>query len=368
MIRARKTVERVEEYAPQPEGRLGMIRLDLNENTIGCPAGLARAVRRVITPEWCAVYPEYEKNHETLARYFGVSPAELMMTNGVDDAIMLICDTFVEPGDALVIPSPTFSIYQFFHEVRGGKTRAVNYNGNVRLPLDKLISAGRRARWMALANPNNPTGTLILPEDLKALLQALPETLVLVDEAYFDFSSVTILPWIRRYPNLIVSRTLSKAFGLAALRIGLLFANKKLMGLMRRIHAVYAVNGLAAACAAEAVHYDKSMQSIAKTICRNRETFCRDLDQLKIPYVPSSANFVLTRVGPGARQIAARLRKQGILVRAWSNEPRLKQCLRITIGSASQMRRLTDALARLDYLIEPRDRTAAAGETGGWFS
>ncbi|MGH9352872.1 MAG: pyridoxal phosphate-dependent aminotransferase [Terriglobia bacterium] len=371
MIRARKTVERVEEYTPQPEGRLGMIRLDLNENTVGCPAELVRAIRRVITPEWCAVYPEYEKSHETLARYFGVSPAELMMTNGVDDAIMLICDTFVDPGDALVIPSPTFSIYQFFHEVRGGVTRAVNYDRNVCLPLDKLISAGRRARWMALANPNNPTGTLVPPEDLKTLIEALPETLVLVDEAYFDFSGVTILPWIRCYPNLIVSRTFSKAFGLAALRIGLLFANKKLMGLMRRIHAVYAVNGLAAACAAESVHYDQAMRRVAATVCRSREAFYRDLERFKIPYMSSSANFVLTRVGPEAQEIAARLRKQRILVRSWSNEPRLKRCLRMTIGSAPQMRRLTDALAGLVHLInpdKPRNRTVAGGAMGGWFS
>lgn len=365
MIRARKTVERVEEYALQPEGRLGLIRLDLNENTLGCPPGLVRAMRRVISPEWCAVYPEYEKSQEALARYFRVSPEELMMTNGVDDAIMLICDTFVDPGDALAIPSPTFSIYQFFHEVRGGKTNMVSYDRHARLPIDRLISAARQARWVALANPNNPTGTLIPPEELKALLKSAPDTIVLVDEAYFDFSGATILPWIRRYPNLIVSRTLSKAFGLAALRIGLLFAQERLMGLMRRIHAVYAVNGLAAACAAESVNYDQAVRRTAKSICRNRELFCRDLERLGVPHVPSSANFVLTRVGPRAREIASRLRKQGILVRAWTNEPKLKECLRITIGSAAQMRRLAAALAPLTRLIvKPASREMP---TGGWF-
>lgn len=369
MIRVRKTVERVEEYAPQPEGRLGMIRLDLNENTIGCPAGLVRAMRRMISPEWCAIYPEYEKSHEALARYFGVSPAEIMMTNGVDDAIMLICDTFVDPGDALVIPTPTFSIYQFFHEVRGGKTKTVGYDSKARLSVDKLIAAARRARWMALANPNNPTGTLVSSDDLKSILQSAPDTIVLVDEAYFDFSGVTILPWIRRYPNLIVSRTLSKAFGLAALRIGLLFAQKRLMSLMRRIHAVYAVNGLAAACAAESVNYGQATRSIANSICGNRELFCRDLERLGIPYVPSSANFVLTRVGARAREITARLRKQGILVRAWTNEPKLAGCLRITIGNTAQMRQLTKALARLDSLIDkPEPMITPAAASGGWFS
>src|SRR5579863_5355424 len=93
MIRARRTVERVEEYVPLPEGRLGMIRLDLNENVTGCSAGLLRALKRSMTREWCAIYPEYEISRKILASYFGVSVDEMIITNGVDDAIMLICDT-----------------------------------------------------------------------------------------------------------------------------------------------------------------------------------------------------------------------------------------------------------------------------------
>ncbi|MGH9398596.1 MAG: pyridoxal phosphate-dependent aminotransferase [Terriglobia bacterium] len=372
MIRARKAVEQVEEYRPQPEGRAGLLRLDLNENTVGCPPGLVRALRRVMTPAWCAVYPEYETSRNALAQYFGVSPEELIVTNGVDDSIMMICDTFVDPGDALVIPSPTFSIFQFFHEVSGGKTRAVRYDREARLPIGKLIAAGKRARWMALANPNNPTGTMFPPEDLGALLKALPGTVVLVDEAYFDFSGVTILPWIRRFPNLIVSRTFSKAFGLAALRIGLMFADRGLTGLMRRIHAAYAVNALAAAAAAEAIHFADPVAHYAGAVRLNRERFCRELDRMRIRYIPSSANFVLIRVGPRAQEVVERLRKQGILVRGWSGDSQLKHCVRITIGAALQMRLMADALSHLLRLIDT-DSTAAQnrrtkGSFKGWFS
>jgi histidinol-phosphate aminotransferase len=368
MIRARKAVEDVEEYVPMPEGRAGMIRLDLNENTDGCPPGLVRALRRTMTREWCAIYPEYEKGRKALAGYFGLSPDEIILTNGVDDAIMLICDTFVEPGDALVIPSPTFSIFQFFHEVRGGKTHVVGYDGSARLALNELIAAGKRARWMALANPNNPTGTLISPGDLKVLLKALPGTLVLVDEAYFDFSGVTVLPWIRSFQNLIVSRTLSKAFGLAALRIGLMFANRDIIRLMRRIHAAYAVNAAAAACAVQAVHYEAAVKRYARMVCSNRERFCGYLERAGIPYLPSAANFVLTRVGPRAQEVALRLRKQGILVREWRNDPKLRPCLRITIGTAPQMRRLTEALAPLLHLIKPENGSMPLARSEGWFT
>ena len=368
MIRVRKTVERVAEYTPVPEGRADMIRLDLNENTVGCPAGLLRALKRTMAPEWCAIYPEYEKNRKILAHHFAVSPDELIITNGVDDAIMLICDTFVDPGDVLVIPSPTFTIYQFFHEVRGGKTRTVSYDREARLPVEKLIAAGKHARWIAIANPNNPTGTLVPPEELKTLLQALPGTLVLVDEAYFDFSGATILPWIRRFPNLVVSRTFSKAYGLAALRIGLMFANRKLTSMMLRIHAVYAVNAAAAACAAEAVNYSEAVKRYSAMVCANRERFCRQLKAMNIPYIPSAANFVLTRAGVRATEVAEGFHKLGVLVRAWPGDAQLKHCLRITIGTVPQMRRAVKALASLQHLIE-KDRNASGPYSSArWFT
>lgn len=368
MIRARRAVERVAEYKPQPEGREAMLRLDLNENTVGCPPALVRSIRCAMTPRWCSVYPEYEKSRASLARHFGVNPAELIVTNGVDDSIMLICDTFVDPGDLLVIPSPTFSIYQFFHEVAGGKTRRVRYDSQARLSMAKLTVAGKRARWMALANPNNPTGTLISPPDLEALLRALPRTVVLVDEAYFDFSGVTILPWIRRFPNLIVSRTLSKAYGLAALRIGLMFANRHLAGLMQRIHAVYAVNGLAAVAASEATKHTRAVERYSEMIRRNRKSFCRKLDLMRIPYIRSSANFVLTHVGPRSPELVKKMRQRGILVRGWPGDRELAECVRITIGSADQMRRAARALNEQRGLLQPDGRKTAEPRFGGWFA
>jgi histidinol-phosphate aminotransferase len=187
---------------------------------------------------------------------------------------------------------------------------------------------------------------------LKALLTAASETLVLVDEAYFDFSGVTILAWIRRYPNLIVSRTFSKAFGLATLRIGFMFAHKELARLMKRVHAAYAVNGVAAFAAVEAIRHEDHVRRYAEMIVRNRDDFCRQLEFWRIPHAPTAANFVLVRIGGRAQHVAERLRRRGVLVRDWSDDPRLSNYLRITIGDASQMRRLSMELARLLPLVE----------------
>ena len=190
MIRPRKAIERLTQYRPPQEGRGGKMRLDFNENTVGCARQVVRALRRAVNPEMLTRYPEYDEGRRTLAAYFGVAPEELVLTNGTDDAIKTVCDTFVDPDDTLLVPAPTFPVYEFFHSVAGGKTLRIRYDENFRLPSKKFVSALKRqpVRWVALANPNNPTGTQIPHADLKAILLAAPETLVLVDEAYHDFA------------------------------------------------------------------------------------------------------------------------------------------------------------------------------------
>jgi histidinol-phosphate aminotransferase len=374
MIRPRKSVRRLQKYRPPLEGRGGKIRLDFNENTVGCPPEVVRTLRRALNAEMLTRYPEYDASRKTLARYFGVAPEEMLLTNGTDEAIKMICDTFVDSGEVLVVPVPTFPVYEFFHNVAGGRIVRVRYDEDFRLPLDKFIAAlCRRTRWVALANPNNPTGTLTPKSALKAILVAAPGTLVLVDEAYFDFSGETVLPWIREYPNLVVTRTFSKAFGLAALRMGCLFANAQLAEVLHRAQNPFAVNALAVMCACVAIRHADCVRRYVAEVKANRAEFCRWLDSLEIPYVPSSANFVLTRVGERAPEIARRLRSEGILVRDWSYDPHLRGYLRVTIGSAAQTRRLIEELERVEHLIDTRNgakawRNFVAYSQTGWFA
>lgn len=119
MVRLRKSVARLHKYRPPLEGRGGKMRLDFNENTIGCAPEVVRALRRALSADRLSCYPEYEAGRKRLANFFGVRPEELVLTNGTDDAINVICQAFVEPGDLLLVPAPTFPVYQFFHEVAG---------------------------------------------------------------------------------------------------------------------------------------------------------------------------------------------------------------------------------------------------------
>lgn len=374
MIRPRQAIERLQKYRPPLEGRGGKLRLDFNENTVGCAPEVIRALRRGLSAESLTRYPEYDEARTILARYFKVAKEELLLTNGTDDAIKMICDAFVDPSDVLLQPSPTFPVYKFFHEVAGGEVSRIPYDEHFRLPLDQLLSAlKKRPRWLALANPNNPTGTMIPRDDLRTLLRAAPKTVVLVDEAYFDFSGETVLPWIGKYPNLIVTRTFSKAFGLAALRMGCIFANAELAECMHRGQNPFAVNSLAMAAACEAIRHPAYVRRYADEVRGNRKQFCRLLQVMGIPFVPSSSNFVLTRFGEHAPEIGRRLREVGILVRDWSYDPHLRGYLRITIGSTRQTRRLVKALRKMEPLMDLRDGARAwknfvVYSSTGWFA
>lgn len=374
MIRPRKAVERLKKYRPPMEGRAGKLRLDFNENTVGCAPQVIRALRRELSAEMLTRYPEYGKSREALASYFGVKPEEMLLTNGTDDAIKAICDAFVDPGDVLLVPGPTFPVYEFFNNVAGGAIERVRYNEKFELPVESVVAAiHKNTRWLALASPNNPTGTVISKPDLRAILEAAPHVLVLVDEAYYDYSGETVLPWIRDYENLLVTRTFSKAFGLAALRMGFIFGNPELVELLHRAQNPFQVNSLALAAAAIAIQHEEHVKKYVAQIRANRDRVNRWLDSRGIPYVRSSANFILTRVGERAPEIAQRLRAEGILVRDWSYDPHLQGYLRFTIGSRAQTRRLLEELGKQEQLIETRDTTKAwrnlvTYSQTGWFA
>jgi histidinol-phosphate aminotransferase len=375
MIKPRQAIETLKKYRPPQEGRGGKMRLDFNENTVGCPPQVIRALQRALDPEMMTRYPEYDEGRRKLAAYFRVKPEEMLLANGTDDAIKMVCDTFVDPDDTLLVPAPTFPVYEFFNSVAGGKILRVRYDEQFRLPTDELVATltAQRVRWVALANPNNPTGTQIPKRSLQKILQAAPGTVVLVDEAYQDFSGQTILPWIRRYRNLIVTRTFSKAFGLAALRVGCLFASPELIEPLQRGQNPFAVNSLALMCACIAIRYDGQVRKYAEMVRKNRAGFCSWLAAHEIPFVPSSANFVLTRVGEHAPEIALKLRRKKILVRDWSYDPHLKGYLRFTIGSEAQTRRLMEELHRVRNLIQTPNGTRAwknmvSYSSTGWFA
>jgi histidinol-phosphate aminotransferase len=343
-LRLRPSVKRIRNYEAPEEGRAGKLRLDFNENTIGCSPAVLRALRQ-ITPEQLAMYPEYESSIRRLAAYFDVRPTEMLLTNGVDDALRLLMEVFIEPGDAVLIPEPTFSMYRFFSQVAGARILSVRYDGEMNFPLEAVLHELRRSpHILFIANPNNPTGTLLDEAGLARILDAAPRTVVLVDEAYFEFSGLTVLPWIRQRPNLIVSRTFSKAAGLAALRLGALFARADVLSAMRRAFTPYPVNSLALTAAEAALKDETFLRTYVKDVLESRSQLGRGLEQMGARVFPSAANFVLADFGPGGTRLVKRLERRGILVRDRASEFGRDGFVRITAGTVSQTQQLLRAI------------------------
>lgn len=343
-LRFRASVKRIRDYEAPDEGREGKLRLDFNENTLGCSPAVLKALRNV-TPEQLAMYPEYENAVRRLADYFEVRPAEMLLTNGVDDALRLLMEVFIEPGDSVLIPEPTFSMYRFFSQVAGARIVSVRYDEAMNFPLEATLRELRRSpHILFIANPNNPTGTLVDEASLARILDAAPRTLVLIDEAYFEFSGLTVLPRIRKRANLIVSRTFSKAAGLAALRLGSLFARADVISAMRRAFTPYPVNSLALTAAEAAVKDEKFLRGYVQDVLESRSQLARVLEQLGARVFPSAANFVLADFGPGGTRLAKRLARRGILVRDRASEFGRDGFIRITAGTVSQTQRLLKAI------------------------
>ena len=173
-IPIRKAVLGLAPYNAPEEGRAKKLRLDFNENTVGCSPAVLRALSRMTAKEM-AIYPEYQATTKRLARFFGVRPAEMHLTNGIDDALHLIADTFIEDGDSVLVVEPTFDMYRFFAELAGARVVALRYDEEMRFPVDAVVRALRQPpkrcpRVLYIANPNNPTGTLVQREELRRIL------------------------------------------------------------------------------------------------------------------------------------------------------------------------------------------------------
>jgi histidinol-phosphate aminotransferase len=348
MLETRAAVKSLHAYRPPLAGRQGLhldfLRLDFNESTIGCsPRVLARL--RSLDAEALARYPEREPVEREAASFLGLDAAQVLLTNGVDEAIHLLCSTYLEPGDEAIIVVPTFALYAIFVQAEGASVVQVLSGENFTFPLEDLLSRlSQRTRLIAIANPNNPTGAAVASELLLQIAQAAPQAAVLVDEAYFEFHGETMLDSAHRPENLFVARTFSKAYGLAGLRIGILAGDAGPMAMVRRVASPYNVNAVALAALPEALRDQEYVGHYVAEVRRGREMLERELSSLGLHYWPSRANFVLARIGDAHADFVQALRARGILVRDRNSDPRCEGCVRLTVGSVEHTQTLIGAL------------------------
>jgi len=323
------------------------LRLDFNENTVGCSPRVLDRMRR-LDAEDLARYPERQPAEEKAADFLGVAKSELLLTNGVDEAIHLICQTYLEPGDQALIVVPTYAMYRIYMMAAGAELVSVPAGQGFQFPsTDVRRAITNRTRLIAIANPNNPTGTIVSTDELLQIAACAPSAAVLVDEAYFEFCARTILPQRHERPNVFVARTFSKAYGLAGLRIGALIGDPGQMSVLRRVSSPYNVNAVALACLPEALNDQAYVQRYVSEILHSRARLENALKTVGISFWRSQANFVLIRVGSSpsdAKGFTERMRKRGVLVRDRSADYGCEGCVRITIGPREHTDQLLAAL------------------------
>jgi len=343
----RKAILTRQTYEAPAEGRRGKIRLDFNENTSGCSTAALKAIRR-LTAKDVATYPEYDQSTRELARYFGVKPDELLLTNGGDDALRVFFDTFVEPRSHILICEPTFPMYRYYAEISGARVETLRYGPQMEFPLSAALAAlKKKPRVFFLANPNNPTGTLVSHREIKQLLRAATETVVVLDEAYAEFSGTHAIALTRNYPHLFIARTFSKAAGLAALRLGAVIGDSRSLALIRRAMPPYPVNMAALVAAVAATNERKAIASYVSGTKRRRQWFAAALQKQGVRVFPTAANFLLADFGTTGPAFFLKLARHNILVRERSKDlgPGFA---RITIGTQAELNKFLSLLKRKD--------------------
>lgn len=334
-------------YSPPSGGRAGKLRLDFNENTVGASPKVVEYLREHIGATALAVYPEYTDAKRELGEFFQTEPDDFLLTNGTDEAIQVLINTFVDDGQDVLVLKPSYAMYRFYAELAGAAVKEIPYRREkLAFPLEELLSvitAGTRA--VLISNPNNPTGTGTSRASLEKILNKATNAAVLVDEAYFEFCGVTMLPLIQDYPNLFVSRTFSKVYGMAAMRFGCLFSQNGNVEFLQKAQSPYSVNTLAALAARAAIQDKGFIEKYVAEVLAARELLYVGLEQLGIGYYDSKANFVLFQAGDRAIPIRDELRRRGVLVRDRSYE--IPGCVRVTVGTRDQVRRFLTELASI---------------------
>ena len=351
----RRAILHMPEYHPPLAGRDSALRLDFNENT-HAPSPRVREALGRLSLESFTVYPERAPVEAVVAKHLGLQPEQVLLTNAVDEAIHIVCFTFLEQGDECLFAVPSFFMYDVNTLAMGAKAVRIQADETLSFPYERLLAAiTPKTKLIILCSPNNPTGGTISREQIHSIANAAPHAVVMVDEAYFHFFGETVMSdLVEDAPkNMIVARTFSKAYGLANLRVGLLAGPTALMQHMRKACSPYNVNGVALAAVAASVDDTEYIDWYVDQIKTGRARIEKALDNMRVPHWPSHANFVLTHIGPRHKELVDAMRARGVLLRDRSSDPGLDGCVRITVGVEDQVdtgiAALRDSLAAMGW-------------------
>lgn len=336
-------IQGMETYQAPSDSRLIFdgLRLDFNEKTLPPSPVVQAALQEVITNNIIQVYPEEcQELREKIADYVGVQPNQILLTNGSDQAIDVIFRTFTAAKGEVIIPAPNYSMYQQFAELM---------NTTVIQPTIETVQAAvtLNTQLIIICNPNNPTGAVIDISAIEQLAKTNAQAMIFVDEAYVEFSNITAVGLLAQYPNIVISRTFSKAFGLAGLRIGYVIANAQHITELEKVRNPYDINIFAYYGARAALDNIQELNAYVDEVMNQAKPLVeRFFQEAGIEYYPSVANFILFKPRGNNEEVFAALRSLGILTRTRSDAG-IDNTIRVTIGTVEQMQKFIEEYKKI---------------------
>ena len=329
------------------------LRLHLNENTGGCSPKVLEAIRRV-DPRDVSTYPSYPELVRACARHFNVDPEWILLTNGLDEGILMAAVGHIARARAhdaeTIVPLPAFDPYPNATAAVGATAIRIQPEPGFVFQTEAVLRAiTPRTRMIFLNTPNNPTGQLIPLQDLRRIAEAAPHAVVLIDEAYIEFGGETFLPDLAAYPNVLIGRTFSKAYGLAGMRVGIVIGRPQALDPVRMVTLPFNINGVAIAATLAALEDHDFLPAYAEQVAQSRRRIYDACNRLGLTYWRSAANFVLVRVGDPVAPFVEAMAERNVHVRDRSKDPATAGCVRITAGVLEHTDR---AIAALDAAVE----------------
>jgi len=332
--------------------RDGYVGLDRNERLAPLPGAVIAEIRAGIDSSLLTGYPSLDALYEDLADVLATPRENLLLTPGSDAAFRALHQVYVRPGDRVVMLDPSYAMYPIYARMFGATPVQVPFADDLSLGEDLLLEAiGPGVRMVLLADPNQPTGTSLPAEVLRGVLERAGEcaALVVVDEAYFPFSKHTVLSWVAEHPRLVVTRTFSKAWGLAGLRVGLIVAHPEVVANLYKVRSAYDVNAVAALCVRTLLARPEVAAQFVAEVDAGRRTLAQRLPALGLTPLPGETNFQLIRcaerIEPGV--LVDLVHDRGYLVKGPFTAPCLADCIRVTIGPSALMAQFCDVLEQV---------------------
>jgi histidinol-phosphate aminotransferase len=353
LIRHRAELDGLDRTAAPEQSRAGFLRLERNELVPELDQAAFDEIISALTPASFSAYPSLGPLYAELAASLGVSEDQLLIGAGSDWIIRACFETFCSPGDHVLLPVPTYGMYEVYAQINGTVVDGLPHRDDFSLPLDVLLDrlrAGQRTppvpRVLGLANPNGALGSYVTGSDLEPILRRARESdvLVVLDEAYVDYVGDTWLPRLGEFPNLVLVRTFSKAWGLAGLRVGYAIGGADLIGGLRRVRPNVEINQVGVEAARYLLRRPGLVRDHVQRTLAGKQLLTARLARHGLAVVPGSANFLQVRLGPCREAVLARLAAAQILVKDQRGAGPLDGWTRITVGPAAQVSQVADVV------------------------